>query len=430
MVWLMGLLTTVSLIAGAISFWLARDDATELLDHQLQMLAGSVYEGQRLSALESQRSGEDEEEQESDYVIQVQLMGSAIRSSRSDVILPIKTHTGFSDMAVSGRKWRSYTMVYANRTVQASQSEEVRSEIAMDAALHAMLPIAVLIPLSWVLVFVAVSRFLKPLSQVIQALAENDAASPGLLPAHRIPDEVTPLIAAMNRLLMRIRDIIESQRNFMFDAAHELRTPLAALQLQIDNLSQHRSGEDLDALILQLQAGVKRASRLISQLLKMARYEAERETIRTQLDLNELIKTSVCQFIPISQSRGIDLGINQDEPALIWGNADDLGILLDNLLDNAIRYTGEGGSVDVSVRIDGHQALVEIRDTGPGIPEHLLVRVFDRFFRAAGQQTTGSGIGLAIVSAISKRENVQVNLANRRDRTGLISTVHFNRCVC
>ncbi len=422
-VWLIGLLTIVCLLAGSISFLLARDDAKELLDHQLQMLAGSVYEGLHLRDLQEKGSEESEEEKESDYVIQVMPMGESIRSSRSDVSLPIEKSTGYSDTEVNGKKWRSYTIVYSNRTVQVSQSDEVRSEIATDAALHAMLPIAILIPLSWVLVFFGVGRLLEPIAEVVKALTENDAASLTMLPANRIPDEVVPLVAEMNGLLLRIRETIESQRNFMSDAAHQLRSPLAALQLQIDNVSQNRFGDDFEMLVADLQSGVKRASRLISQLLKMARYEAERNTVRAKVELGEIVKACISNFIPIAEMRGIDLGMTHDETAFIWANADDLGILFDNLLDNAIRYTPRNGRVDVSVVVSGELAIVEIVDSGPGIPDHLLHRVFDRFFRAGGLETEGSGIGLAIVSAIAKQESVQVTMINRQDRKGLISAV-------
>ncbi len=384
-----------------------------------------MYEGQHLLDLQEDTPNESEEEKEADYVIQVLPKGLPLRSSRLEVRVPIEKSTGFSDVEVDGKRWRSYTIVYSSRTVQVSQSDEVRSEIATDAALHAMLPIAVLIPLSWVLVFFGVSHLLKPIAEVVHALTENDAASLTMLPTSRLPAEVFPLVAEMNRLLLRIRQTAESQRNFMFDAAHQLRSPLAALQLQIDNVSRNRSGEDFEMLVADMQSGVQRASRLINQMLKMARYEAAKDTVRARVELSVIVKSCISNFIPIAEKRGIDLGMAQDTTVFVWANADDLGILFDNLLDNAIRYTPMKGRVDVSVAVTMDQAVVEIMDSGPGIPDHLLHRVFDRFFRVGGQETEGSGIGLAIVSAISKQENAQVTLTNRRDGKGLISAVRI-----
>jgi signal transduction histidine kinase len=230
----------------------------------------------------------------------------------------------------------------------------------------------------------------------------------------------------MNGLILRVRETIDSQRHFMLDAAHELRTPLAALQLQIENLSQSKSQDDLDARIDELKSGIQRASHLVGQLLHMARYGAEKKTIRDGFDLGKLVKSCIADFIPVAEKRKIDLGMIHDEAASIWANADDLRVLFNNLLDNAIRYTPEGGRIDVSVVVEGQKARVEIMDNGPGIPDPLLSRVFDRFFRVGGHETEGSGIGLAIVHAIATHESAEIRLSNRQDRSGLIAAVSFN----
>ena len=230
----------------------------------------------------------------------------------------------------------------------------------------------------------------------------------------------------MNGLILRVRETIDSQRHFMLDAAHELRTPLAALQLQIENLAQSQSQQDLDDRIDELKSGIQRASHLVAQLLHMARYGAEKQTIRSSVDLGQLVKSCIGDFIPVSEKHKIDLGMTQDKSALIWAHAGDLRILFNNLLDNAIRYTPEGGRIDVSIVVDGQKAIVEIMDNGPGIPEALLSRVFDRFFRVGGHETEGSGIGLAIVGAIAKQESAEIGLRNRSDRTGLVAAVSFS----
>jgi signal transduction histidine kinase len=211
----------------------------------------------------------------------------------------------------------------------------------------------------------------------------------------------------------------------MLDAAHELRTPLAALQLQIENLSQSRSLDDLDVRVDELKSGIQRSSHLVGQLLHMARYGAEKQTIRSQLELDKLVKCCIGDFIQFAEKHRIDLGMIRADSASIRANADDLRILFNNLLDNAIRYTPEGGCIDVSIVVSAQEVTVEIADDGPGIPESLLPRVFDRFFRVAGQDTEGSGIGLAIVSAIAKQESAEVALRNRQDRRGLIAVVTF-----
>ena len=425
-VWLLGLLTMVGLLAGGISYWFAREDASELLDHQLRLVAESINKGSQLPAMQAQLADESEDEQESDFVIQVWYEKNPVRSSRSNFNLPRGETSGYSDVSIHGEKWRAYTIVYPDRTVQTSQSDEVRRESAADATLHALLPVVVLIPLSWILVIIGVSRILKPLAVVTKAATQRDAASLAPLPTDCIPEEVAPLINEINGLLSRIGETIESQRHFLLDAAHELRTPLTALQFQIENLSQSQSQDDLEERIAELKSGIQRASHLVGQLLRMARYEAEKITIRTDVDLAELVKNCISDFIPIAEKRSIDLGMTHYESAHIWANSDDLRILFHNLLDNAIRYTPERGQIDVSVNVSMQRAVVNIVDNGPGIQESLLPRVFDRFFRAGDHETEGSGIGLAIVNAIANRESADVTLDNRQDRSGLIAAVSFN----
>lgn len=428
-VWALGLFTVVGLLAGGISYLLALQDANVLLDHQLLLVAGSIDEGSQLSAMQAKYLGESREEQESDFVIQVWYGSEKVRSSHPDFDLAEGTSTGYSNMSLHGQRWRAYTIVYPDRTVQVSQSHEVRRKIATNAGLRALLPIAGLYSLSWVLVVFGVGRIFKPLAEVTKAATQRDASSLDPLPTEHIPAEVAPLITEMNGLIRRVRETINVQRHFMLDAAHELRTPLAALQLQIENLPQSRSQDDLEARIAELKSGIQRASHLVGQLLHMARYGAEKQTIRTDLDLGKLVKSCIADFIPIAEKHRIDLGMIHDEPALIRANAGDLRILFNNLLDNAIRYTPEGGRIDVSVAVANQRASVEILDNGPGIPEALLPRVFDRFFRVGGHEIEGSGIGLAIVNAIASQESAEIRLSNRRDRSGLLAAVSFNLSV-
>ncbi len=424
-VWALGLFTVVGLLAGGISYLLALQDANVLLDHQLLLVAGSIDEGSQLPAMRAKFGGENREEQESDFVIQVWFGKEKVRSSHPDFDLARGAVTGYANASLRGQRWRAYTIVYPDRTVQVSQSDAVRRKIATNAALRALLPIAGLYPLSWILVVFGIGHIFKPLAEVARAATQRDASSLDPLPMEHIPAEVAPLITEMNGLILRIRETIDAQRHFMLDAAHELRTPFAALQLQIENLSHGRSQEDVDARIAELKSGIQRASHLVAQLLHMARYGAEKKTVRSDVDLRQLVKSCIGDFIPIAEKHRIDLGMTHDEHALIRANAGDLRILFNNLLDNAIRYTPVGGRIDVSVAVAGHVASVEILDNGPGIPEALLPRVFDRFFRIGGSETEGSGIGLAIVSAIASQESAEVRLSNRQDRNGLRATVSF-----
>jgi signal transduction histidine kinase len=423
---LIALLSIVGVTAGGISYQLAKQDAGELLDHQLKEVARSIDEGSQLPAMQARFAAENEEERESDFVIQVWVGQEPVRVSRPGFDLPKGSATGFSDTSSQGKKWRTYTIVYPDRTVQVSLSNEVRNEIAADAAFRSVLPFGGLIPLSWVLVAFVVGRILKPLDAVTEAATRRDASSLDPLPVEHVPQEIAPLVREMNALLMRLGEALESQRQFVSNAAHELRTPLAALQLQIDNLSLCSTQADIESRIAELKSGVYRASRLVDQLLKMARFDAAKEPARQGMDLGKLVKSCIAGFIVLAEKKGIDLGMVKDDPAMIEANGASLRILLDNLLDNAIRYSPQGGRIDVSVSVSGKKASVEIADNGPGIPEHLIQHVFERFFRASGQEIEGSGIGLSLVKAIAERESAEIELCNRADGTGLIAKVSFD----
>jgi len=426
-VWALALFTVVGLLASGISYLLTREDANVLLDHQLFLVAGSIDEGSQLPAMQAKFLRESEDEKKADFVIQVWYQNEPMRSSHPNFDLPRGKSTGYSDdLSLNGEKWRAYTIVYPDRTVQVSQSDKVRRKIAATAALRVLLPIAGLYPLFWILVLFGVDRIMKPLAEVTQAVTQRNASSLTPLPVEHIPKEIAPLITEMNGLILRVRKTIESQHHFMLDAAHELRTPLTALQLQIENLYHNRSQLDFDVRVGELKSGIKRASHLVVQLLRMARYGAELPAVRAEIDMGTLVKSCIADFIPIAEQRGIDLGMIRDETALIRANSDDLRILFNNLLDNAIRYTPTGGRVDVSMVVSERKVTVEIIDNGPGIPAPLLPRVFDRFFRVRGHETEGSGIGLAIVKAIASREAGDVSLRNRSDTSGVIASVAFD----
>ncbi len=425
-IWSIGILTLIALVAGSISYLFAQKGVGLFLDHQLRLVAGSVDEGSQLPSMQKKYLVEDPQKREYGFVIQVREQNEPVRSSRPDFDLPIGNTSGYSDQVYRYEKWRSYTIVYPDRTVQVSQSDIVRRDIASDAALFAALPIAGLLPLSWMLVVFGVGRILKPLADVTMAVTQRDASSLAPISGRNIPKEAAPLITEINSLLLRIKESMESQRNFVLDAAHELRTPLAALQLQIDNLSQGLSQEDLQARIRELQFGMQRSAHIVGQLLKMAHYEAEQhDSVRKRVDLGEAIKRCISEIIPLAEKSGIDLGMVCDEAAEILANENDLRILIGNLLDNAVRYTQSGGRIDVSVEVLEDTASVCIVDNGPGIPEELLPRVFDRFFRVNGHGSEGSGIGLAIVNAIAKRESVEVSLENRKDAKGIKAKASF-----
>ncbi len=353
--WLLALQTLVGLLTAGISFILARNEVNALLDHQLIQIARSVDEGSQLPAMRDRYGHESDSDKAHDFVIQVWMNGLPVRTSRPGFNLPRATQRGFSDQilinATGTEHWRAYTLFYPDRVVQISQAESVRLNIALHSALRSLLPGLALIPLSWLLIGLLVSRLLKPLESITEAAARRELNSLEPLPTENIPIEVAPLINAINQLVSRLSLALSAQRQFLSDAAHELRTPLAALQLQIEGLPQSPSPMELRLRVEEMQRGVLRASRLVSQLLRISRYEAQQRQIeRHAIDLNHFIKNLIADFIPLADQKHIDLGLIQDDAATVLSSQDDLHALFGNLLDNAIRYTPVGGTVDIRIR--------------------------------------------------------------------------------
>jgi signal transduction histidine kinase len=232
-------------------------------------------------------------------------------------------------------------------------------------------------------------------------------------------------VTSFNSLLRRLRDAFATQRRFVQDAAHELRTPIAALGLQLENMRQDVSCAASADRFSHLEAGVRRAQRVVDQLLRLSRQEAAGADGPAMVDLQTQLRESISTLIALADQRNIDLGfVTGAQPGgafTLRCAPGDLRSLLDNLIDNALRYTPEGGVVDVRLVQDEGRVAVEVVDTGPGIPQELLPRVFDRFFRVPGNGTNGSGLGLAIAQAAAQRCGLQLTLRNREDRSGLIA---------
>ena len=212
----------------------------------------------------------------------------------------------------------------------------------------------------------------------------------------------------------RLRKSFEAQRRFISDAAHELRMPLAALQLELHNLQQTVSSPPETQALVRLEARVHRASRLVAQLLSLARLERGDARPKCEsVDLSALLKECLSEVLPLADTKQIDLGMRVDAPVHVNGERDALRVLFGNLLDNAIRYSPEHGVVDVGVLRRGDTVLVEVTDNGPGIPPALSERVFERFFRIGAGESVGSGLGLAIARTIADQHKARIRLVNR-----------------
>jgi two-component system OmpR family sensor kinase len=424
LLWLSAGLSAGILAAAGMLYFQARGEANEVFDYQMQQLAASLP-NQPFSPIAPSHSESFNAEQ--DVLIQIwDNTGLRIYYSHEHPSLPQRAELGFSEVRARNGTWRVYSTQLGNTVVQVAQPLSARRALAARVAVKTVAPLLLLLPFAGLLIWTAVGTGLAPVGRVAADVKSRGVTALEPISEAGLPEEIRPLTHAINDLLGRLDQSIDAQRNFVADAAHELRTPLTALRLQAQLAARAGSDEERAAAFVDLQRGLNRATRLVEQLLTLARQEPGAfQQARTEVDLAAVLRSVVSELALVADARHIDLGVTQAMPAPVLGSEDALRIMLSNLVDNAIRYTPEGGKVDLATRDEGATISVVVEDSGPGIPEEDTARVFDRFYRVAGSQTKGSGLGLAIVKQIADAHSGRIALENTRP--GLRATVTFPR---
>ncbi len=417
------LLVAAGAVSAAVAFYLAKSEADELLDYQLRQLA-RVVEAEGLAAQYLPPNARDADP-EDDFAVYIWDERGRLshRTPRAPVIA--RPATGFSSVSTNGARWRVFSERSGAHQIAVAQRLELRTELAGAGALQALIPVLALVPLLGLLIGWIVLRSLAPLRALSAEVERRAATDLQPLPERDLPDEVRPLLHAINGLLARLDETLARQKRFVADAAHELRTPLAALQLQAETLEGTTDDGERSTRTGGLRSGIARLAGLVSQLLTMARLDAAPAAVPVELDLLEAVKEVIADLYPLAEARGINLGLTGSDSVRLRGHPAALRALIANLIDNALRYTPEGGQVDVAVRRQERCAVLSVYDSGPGIPEEQLERVFDRFFRVEGGAATGHGLGLAIARAAAEQHHARIALENRRDGPGLRASVTF-----
>jgi two-component system, OmpR family, sensor kinase len=420
LVWVTVTMALVGIAAATASYYFARHEADNLLDDQLRQIALHAGEGLSTGALPGARR-----KPEHDVAVQIwDAAGNAIiRPSRFDI--PRQPELGFTDVWSADRNWRVYTSSDGQRTVQVAQRWSMRNELAANAAFGAALPIVGAIPVAWLTVIWAINRLLRRLAGFAETLAQRSVDAKDPVPLGNVPAEIAPLNVAINALIGRHQQAVDRQRQFVSDAAHEIRTPLAALQIQVDNLKTHAEGAQREA-IDEMNGGVRRACALVEQLLRLARVDGGASSSRRlDVSLNDLVAAVVADHVALATQRNVDLGLADSDLSDVQLSDPEVRVLFANLIDNAIRYTPSGGKIDVILKRDGSDALIEVIDSGCGIPNAALPRIFDRFFRAAPPDIEGTGLGLAIAKAVAERNGFRLSIVNREDTRGTVARVEI-----
>lgn len=435
--WLLGWLilgfAAASIVAAYGIFHTAHEEANELFDFELRAVALSVPPTLATLATpdihKRERSPLDEISDERIAIEVWDEQGRPVyRSPRAPSIERLAE--GLRTIERGEMHWRVYGLRQPDRFIQVAQPVSVRETLALRLALRTLWPLGLLLPLTLVLVLFVVARGLAPIRAISRALSTRsfEALEP-LQMQQAVPEEVLPLVHALNDLLSRLNTASHAQRTFVADAAHELRSPLAALKLQIQAAQRDGSLTGSGSTLARIEERLNRIIRLVQQLLVLAREDAEPASALAPVALRRLAELAVSDFSLLAEEKAIDLGLElvrataDDDTYEVLGEPNGLSILLNNLLDNAIRHTPHGGRVDLVLRRDGDDVSFDVVDTGPGVAESEMTRVRDRFYRGVDTKGAGSGLGLAIASRVADRHHAELALRNNAGGQGLTVSV-------
>jgi two-component system OmpR family sensor kinase len=398
----------VALVAGIFSFAATFEDARELQDDTLRQVA-SLLDRTHLSP--ASLEGSQAKDGDAETRVLVQTLDGAGHAG-AVLPLPASLADGMHTLDVGGEPFRVLVKTTSRGArIAVAQEVGVRDEIARDTALRTLMPFLVLVPVLLLVVAKLVRTMFRPVSVLTSEINQRTEQELHPMPDAHLPVELRPFVLAINRLLARVAQAMEAQRRFVADAAHELRSPLTALSLQAERLSHAEMSAPAHERLGVLRQGIERGRNLLEQLLSLARAQAAPDQPKSRVSVQQVYRRVLEDLLPLAEAKCIDIGVEGTQDAQLLVAELDLLTLVKNLVDNAIRYTPEGGRVDLSLVLEGGRASLRIQDSGPGIPVAERVRVFDPFYRALGNDALGSGLGLSIVQAIAERIGAEVRLA-------------------
>ena len=356
--------------------------------------------------------------------------GNLLFRSDNAPLASMTSDMGFSDHAdEQGQGWRNYHVHDTTHRVHiiVSEPHDFRAQLVRSMVIDAATPLALGLPVLFLLLWFSIRKGLHPLATLSQEITKRQPDNLTLIDAQSVPDEVQPIVTALNDLLTRMGQTLEHERRFTEDAAHQLRTPLAAIQTQLYTARHTQAEAPHQQALAQMQQSVERGIRLVNQLLTLARLDPKQARPEFQsLHVDKIAETICAELAPLALQReqSLELMAEPDLPP-VTGNADMLAMLLSNLVDNAIHYTQRGGNIIVSLEADGTGVQLAVSDDGPGIAPDQRHRVLERFYRIAQQNQPGTGLGLAICKRVADLHHATLTLSEGLQGRGLTVRLHF-----
>ena len=429
LLWLLPATFLVGVLASVGTYWGALIELSDLLNDQMRYIAEQVtVDGDgRMTLRPPTKHMENPfaEDNADEVLLQVWRNGKLEYTTNSAVALPPPRQSGLHDVLAGDQTWHTVVSERGDRWVRVAQAQDARWEALAKLSIHLFWPVLSLIPLMGLFLWFGIGYGLRPLRKIREELDHRNVTSMEPIDSVSLPAEVAPFAEGVNNLLLRLEQAFIMQKNFIADAAHELRTPIMGLRIQAQLAQRANNDEERQAAHSQLQIGIDRLAHLAQQLLALARLDPQEKVAIKPVDLAALCKSVIIDQARLAEAKRIDLGLAEQTVAEVWGNIDNLRILLNNLVDNAIRYTGRGGRVDISVRRTSHGVVLEVCDDGPGIPQAEHGKVTERFYRGDNSTETGSGLGLSIVKRIAEQHGAVVSLDTGPNGNGLKIQVRF-----
>ncbi len=445
--------TIVILLTAIVNYYLAQHDIERHLDILLSQSAYSIdalisddISQRNLSKLQSQvkeisrnvrkalKKIRKETEVPYRNTFEFQIWNAAgkmiLHTKKAPAIDLINAPTGFSIKTYDHIPWRIFKLHNQKTGISILVAERFNTRHALGRRItnDYLLTILFAYPLLGLLIWCIVGRGLGSLKRVTNELSHRDPSYLEPVDTQSVPVEIKPLVDELNELFLRLQQAFGREKRFASDAAHELRTPLAALKTQAQVALKSANTQEKHATLIKVLSGVDRCTHIVEQLLTLSRLVPEASTLHdiTKLNLPHLITEVLAELAPTAVDKQIDIELIADDQDInIMGNTTAITILARNLIDNAIRYTPEGGQIKVFVFAEGDKATIRVQDNGPGIPAELRARVFERFYRVLGNKSPGSGLGLAIVQQIASFHNATVTLSEPESGTGLVVDITF-----
>jgi len=407
-------LAVTGVVAAVATYFSAKASFSELFDSELKSTALQIVARHSTDIRSITLVGQSPQQE---FLIQIyDAREDKLYQSRNISPIPLPDSEGFSEVTdEQGRPWRVFAVASGARIVQAAQPVQVRKQLATAASLRILQPLVIAFFFLAIAIWFVIVHSLQSLNHAAQEVESRTPSSLDPIPSEGLPREVRSLVLAINALLERLSVSLTAQQRFASDAAHELRTPLAAIKLQGQLLARARTEEDRAKYSERLQQGIARATRLVQQLLTIARLDPEAKKPLSEVDLADLALSVHMDLEPIAEGKSITLSA-KTAPVTLMGMPDALRLLITNLTDNALRYTPQGGRIEISVAAEGASARIEVADSGPGIPPEERGRVFERFYRALGTKVSGTGLGLAIVQRIVELHGGSIRIEDGLER--------------